>query len=154
MHDKLMQKLKQKGKKLNPLEQKAKMGVIKELSDQAGSMMGDKVKSLKKVSIASDSKQGLEEGLSKAQELIHGAASHDPEKIQAGAELGLSSGENADEHSMEKAEELMHDDLDNDGEEGESEEHQAKVHEDCKTPEDVDAKINELMALKEKMKRG
>jgi hypothetical protein len=132
-----MKKIASKGKDLDPLEKEAKMGVIKELSRQAGSMMGDKVHPLKKVSVASDSKEGLKEGLEKAAGLVEHADmhEHDPEKL------------------VEQAEEELGADLDKDNEEGESSEHAEKVGEkdmeDC-SPEELDAKIAELQALKAK----
>lgn len=133
MYDKLMKHLEKKGKKLSPVEQKAKMGVVKELSSQAGEMLSDKLKGLKKVTVASDSKEGLKKGLDKAKEVIHG---RDPEKL------------------VEQAEEEMGTDLDKDMEEGEDPLHAAKVlgeesMEDC-SPEELDAKIKELEALKAK----
>lgn len=83
MNDKLMKRMEKKGKKLNPLEQKAKMGVIKELSDQAGAMMGDKIKGLKKVTVASDSPEGLKAGLEKAEEIVDPKESEDGEETEA-----------------------------------------------------------------------
>lgn len=127
--EKLMQKLEKKGKKLKPLEQKAKLDVIKELSSQAGEALGDKLKGLKKVTVASDSKEGLKAGLEKAEDILE---KHDRES------------------PVEKMEEEMGADLDHDGEEGESEEHKESVMGGEMSPEEIEAKIQELMALKKK----
>lgn len=56
--------------KMHPIEQKAKMGVISDLRDMADNAMGDKLKGLNKVTVASDSPQGLQHGLSKAQDMM------------------------------------------------------------------------------------
>lgn len=111
MHEKLMKKLEKKGKKLSPLEQKAKMDVVKELQSQAGDMMGEKLKGLKKVTVASDSEEGLKAGLEKAEEVLE-------QKEEAEQE------DESEEMSAESEEEL--------------------------SPEEIDAKIQELMALKKK----
>lgn len=115
----------QKGKKLKPDEQEAKLGVLKDLRNQASSMMGEKVKG----------KPSIE----KAEAEVH---SKSDEKEADGL------GEKA-----EQAEEELHADLDHDNEEGESEEHKAKVLgedkplEEC-SPEELEQKIQLLMDLK------
>lgn len=65
--DKLMEK---KGKKLSPVEQRAKSDVLSKLRGEASEMMGSKLDGLKKVSVAAPDKDGLEAGLSKAKELL------------------------------------------------------------------------------------
>jgi hypothetical protein len=73
MHEKLMKMLeKKKAKKLKPVEQKAKMGVLKELKDDMSSEMGSGLKDMmaKKVSVMAGSKEDLEKGLDKAKELV------------------------------------------------------------------------------------
>ena len=75
MHEKLMKMIeKKKAKKLSPVEQKAKMGVLKELKDDMSSEMGGNLKDMmaKKVSVMAGSKEDLEKGLDKAKELVHG----------------------------------------------------------------------------------
>lgn len=52
-------------------KRKAKLSQLKALRDEMNGMMGDEFgKSLKKVTVASDSEEGLEKGLSKAQEIM------------------------------------------------------------------------------------
>lgn len=71
--EKLLMKKKETGK-MSEEEAQAKMDVLSELLEMAQSAMGSKVKngmdSLKKVSVISDDKEGLEKGLEKAQELV------------------------------------------------------------------------------------
>ena len=50
-------------KKLSDHEQQAKMHVIQAMRDMAASQMGDKLKGLKKVTVASNDKAGLAAGL-------------------------------------------------------------------------------------------
>ncbi|NDD83949.1 hypothetical protein EBZ38_06690 [bacterium] len=70
MHDKLkklIDKKKARGEEMSPNEKKAKGSVLEDL---IGSM-GDEMKgNLKKVTVASSSKKGLEKGLEKAQEMM------------------------------------------------------------------------------------
>ena len=139
-----------KAKKLSPIELKAKTNVLEQLKQAMQDEMGGKLSGLKKVTVASDSKHGLEQGLDKAKHL-------------------LGSHEDADQEQVEGAEEDMHEDLDHDHEEGESPEHQDMVmghdeeespsEEASESPEDemsedsLDKKIQELLAKKEMMKK-
>lgn len=70
--EKMLERMKKKGKELDPNEKEAKMGVVKELSRQASSMLSDKSKPKAKVEVAANSKEGLKEGLEKAEELLEG----------------------------------------------------------------------------------
>lgn len=56
--------------KMHPLERKAKMDVVEHLQKMAQDAMGDKVKGMRKVTVASDTPHGLQEGLHKAQDLM------------------------------------------------------------------------------------
>jgi hypothetical protein len=69
--DKLKKLREKKGhSKMHPLEQKAKMGVVDDLSKMAEAAMGDKLKHMNKVTVASDSKEGLQHGLSHAEDVL------------------------------------------------------------------------------------
>lgn len=114
--DRLMDKMKKKGKELDPLEKEAKMSVVKAMREAASEEMTDKLGKLKKVTVASDSKEGLQAGLDKAKEMM--------EKMPEGME---QSSEESEEASEEEQEECP------------------------KSVEEIDAKIKELLALKEKM---
>ena len=135
LKEKLMSKLEKKGKKLDPLEKEAKMGIAKEMSRQAGALLGGKIPA-KKVTVAADSKEGLKEGLSKAEQIVEGA------EEEMGADLDKDNEEmESDLHKMKVLGEKppMHD--------------LVKAMEDC-SPEEIDEKIAELEALKMKMKSG
>jgi hypothetical protein len=91
--------------------------------------MGAKLSGLKKVTVTSDSEEGLEKGLEKAKEMLpsesadcslHGDACDD-ESCEGKASKEMESSEESDEISE-------------------------------MSEEDLDAKLAELMALKEKMK--
>ena len=97
MNDKLLKALEKKGKKLDPVAKEAKMGVLKDLSSQAGGLLKDKLKGLKKVTVASDSKEGLEEGLDKAEELISGKIGEDGHEMEEEMEEPLEVAEVSDE---------------------------------------------------------
>jgi len=59
----------QGGPKMNR-HMEAKAAMAKELSDLLGSDLAEGVKGIKKVTVASDSEEGLEKGLEKAQEVL------------------------------------------------------------------------------------
>lgn len=69
MHEKLM-KMMAKKRDLSPSEKKAKMDAVHEMRGAASEMMGNKMDGLKKVSIMSNSKQGLAHGLDKAKQIV------------------------------------------------------------------------------------
>lgn len=69
MKEKLM-KMMAKKKDLSPAEKKAKMSAVKDLKSAAHEAMGSKMDHLKKVSVMSDSPQGLEHGLDMAKHVV------------------------------------------------------------------------------------
>lgn len=66
----LLQKKAREGKMISGPERDAKMSVLHDFKDQMGGMMGDKLKGMSKVSVASDSPEGLGEGLDTAKDLV------------------------------------------------------------------------------------
>lgn len=139
-------------KKLSPIEKKASSKVLQDLRAHAQSMMSDKVKGLKKVTVASDSKEGLKKGLSKAEEILGVKKSaSDVTKSPMGEEFGES--EDATKNMAEDAGEEI-EGLEGEESEGhemmETPEYEA-LEEECKTPEEVDAKIKKLLELKKEM---
>lgn len=76
---------KEKEGKMREPEKNAKMSVLSHLRDMAQESMGSKLKGLKKVSVASDSPEGLEKGLDKAKEII---SSDDAEQEMADENSG------------------------------------------------------------------
>lgn len=73
MHDKMIKMLmskKKQGKTLSDSEKKSKLEALGGMRDFANQLMGDKLKNLKKVTVASNSKPGLKKGLHQAEELV------------------------------------------------------------------------------------
>lgn len=109
-------------KEMSPLEKKAKLKALKGAHGMASDMLKGQLAGLKKVTVASDSKEGLKKGLEKAEEIV---------------------GENEDE----------------DSEMGEHDEAEAGEYEDAQEAampmdeDELDAKIQELLKLKEKLKK-
>lgn len=68
-------------KKMSEQEQETKMKVLQDIMDHMDSMMKgdmDGAKGLKKVTVASDSPEGLKEGLKKAEEIVEKKDNRDP----------------------------------------------------------------------------
>lgn len=146
---KLMNHLNKKGAKdLDPLEKEAKLGVVSELSRQAHSMLGDKINPSKKVTVASDSKEGIKAGLAKAAGLVDHSEDpgHDPEKIQEEADEAIP-GDNGDAMAEGSAEEEAM-------ESPQEEEAELEAEHADKSPEELDAHIEKLIALKHKKQTG
>lgn len=114
-------------------KKKAKLSQLKDLSDEMKKMMGDGyADSMKKVTVAADSEEGLEKGLSKAQEIMK--------------KKGLMEDEEMSEEEKEEYEDI------DDSEEEELEEDMEEMADDVDTmsPEEMMMKIKELKAkLKE-----
>lgn len=107
--NKLMKK--KKGSEMSDMEKNAKMGVLGELRDMASGAMGDKLHNLKKVSVMSDSKEGLEKGLEKAQDIVDQAPLHEgseeaEEMVEEGAEMPQPGMEGHEESEMMSVEEM------------------------------------------------
>jgi hypothetical protein len=98
MHEKLM-KMMAKKRDLSPSEKKAKMDAVHEMRGIASDAMGNKMDGLKKVSVMSNSKQGLAAGLDKAK----GIVSQDQEdQMKSNAEAPYGDYKSAlDEHNGE-----------------------------------------------------
>ncbi len=132
MMDKLARLIEKK--KIRPLdedEKDAKLGVLGDLRDLAKGSMGDKIKGLKEVKVASDSKEGLRRGLDKAEEIMD----QDPEMHDEDAPVSKASEEESDEHESEESPEQ------------EMEEHKPF---DEMSEEELDQKLQELMELKKR----
>lgn len=113
-----------KKNKMSDAEKKAKMTALSEAHGMATDMLKDKVKGLKKVTVASDSKEGLKKGLKKAEDILGEQDSEDEE--------------------MEEGEE--------EGQEEESDEYSPEVPEECDTEEEIDALIAKLEEKKRSLK--
>lgn len=109
-------------KKLSEIEKKASSKVLGDLREHMKGIMGEKMAGLKKVTVASNTKEGLKKGLSTAEEVL------DKKPIES-AEEEISESPEVEESEDES-----------------SEEHSADL-----SAEEIDAKIKELLALKEKL---
>lgn len=126
--EKLMMKKHGEGKVLGKAAAKAKSSVLEDLMSDMFDHDGDKVKGLKKVTIASNSPKGLEKGLDKAKEMLG-------EKGMS--EEDMPEGEESGEHEAEESPEM------------EASEHEADEEE--MSADEIEAKIAELKdLLKEK----
>lgn len=133
-------------KKLNPTEQRASSKVLDDLRQEMQGLMKGKIDGLKKVTVASDSKAGLAKGLSKAEELLgQHDGEDDADSVPGKMDYKQMMKEHAMGHEMDE-EESPEEEME------ESPEEESAEHEDMLSPEDIDAKIRELMALKAKKK--
>jgi len=137
--NKLMAKKKSEGKKISGAEKKGKEDTLQSLIDDMMGMDGEKVKGLKKVTVASNSPKGLSKGLEKAKELIGDAPTG-----------GLEDGE----EEMPEGEEMMEEEMP-EGESEESPEMESEEAEDesLDTEEEIEAEIEKLKEKLEKLKK-
>lgn len=112
-----MFKKKMKSEGMNAIDKEAKLAAVSEMKKMAEDAMSEKLGGLKKVTVASDSEEGLKEGLEKAEDVVED-------------KLALS-----EEPDMEDDDDLEEEDEDL-----------------ALSADDLDAKIQKLLALKEKMK--
>lgn len=106
--EKLLMKKHGEGKVLGKAAAKAKSSVLEDLMSDMFDQDGDKVKGLKKVTVASNSPKGLEKGLDKAKEMLgdKGMSDEDmPEMEESSEEMEESpemeaSEDEADEEEM------------------------------------------------------
>lgn len=132
---KMLMKKKKDGKELSDSDKKAKLSAIKEMKDMASEMMSEKLKGLKKVTVASPSEEGLKEGLEKAEELIEQGEGSKP-----GMMADMPDGEMPEE--MKSDEDMHRDMMMKDDEE---------YLKQPESPEEIDELIAQLQAKKEEM---
>lgn len=128
MHDKLMKMMKakkMKGADMSDTEKDAKMSVLKDLQKMAAEAMSGRLHGLKKVTVAGDSPEAIEEGLDHAKSMLEG-----------------DEMEHEEHEAKESPEHEMMEDL-HDGDMGEEES-------EDESEDDLDAKIQKLMELKKK----
>lgn len=110
MFKKLMEKKKMEGKMASPMQVKAKSSVLSDLMSELGAMGADKLKGLKKVTVASNSPGGLEDGLAKAKEMLakqHGMGMH-PDEDESMEDPTEEASETPDEEMSEDSSEDSH----------------------------------------------
>lgn len=121
------------GKKMSPAEAKGKLASLQELMKDMDSMMMDGMKGKKgmaKVSVMSDSPEGLKEGLEKAEDVIEGESEEESEVTLPKFGSKQKSGALMEEEDFEE-------DSSDDSEDSEE-----------SSEEELDRKIAELMAKK------
>lgn len=153
MHDKFKKMLAKK-KDLPDHEKKAKMDVIGALRDDMHEEMKKKLPSMKKVSVASDSPEGLKAGLDKAKQIVASRAhSEDADEMNEGGIAGYAEGgeveDEAKEHLFmdepeEESEKYTGEDDDSASEDEENEFHGLDMNE-------VNDKLQKLMEFKKKL---
>lgn len=121
---------KKKGPMLSDNERNAKMSVLKDLRNQASQSMGNRLKDMKKVTVSAPDEQGIKAGLEKAKELIAG---------KHGEPMEGSPEEEGSESPLEEELEEAHGDISPDEDDVPG------------TPEEIDEKIKELLALKDRL---
>lgn len=82
---------------LNPEFKRAKLGVLKDLHKHMGSMLGDDMGSLSKVTVAAPDEHGLEMGLDKAKSMLPGS----DEESSESPEMEASEDESMEEKDPE-----------------------------------------------------
>lgn len=101
---------KKKGKELDSVEQEARLNVLDDLRKVAMDEMGERLKGLKKITVAAEDKEGLKQGLEKAEEILENEevdhemheAMESPEEEAMEHAMGEESSEDEeDEDSLE-----------------------------------------------------
>jgi hypothetical protein len=124
--DKMKRLMERKGaKELSPMEKKARMSMVDELRKMAEGEMKDRA--FGKVTVASDSPEGLKKGLEMAKDKVEMMPESAEEEMEEASEDEESEEEYSEDEDM----------------------YEAEMSED-----EIDAKLAELMKLKEKMKRA
>jgi hypothetical protein len=124
-------------KKLSDTEKKASQTVLGDLRKHMQGMLSDKMKGMKKVTVASDTKEGLKKGMETAEKIL-----------KSKDDVSTDLLEPKDEIAKQTEEELP---------EGDSEflEDSSEEASECDdmSEEELDAKIKELMAAKAKLSK-
>lgn len=124
---KIIEKKKKEGKTLSPIHKEARSCVLEDLMDHLSDMGMDKVKGLKKVTVAADSKEDLAKGLNKATEMVEKGP------------MAALEGEDISDHGANEME-------DEESPEHEMSESEEESSEDSESEEDIRQKIAELEA--------
>lgn len=135
-------------KKLSPMEMKAGSSVLDDLRKTAQDLMKGKLDAAKKVTVASNSKEGLKAGLSKAEEML-GAQKGPMHADSVPGKLDIMS--KLKEHGMANPEHELEEGSEEE-EMDESPEEAALEGDDSMSESQIDEQIKQLMAKKAKMK--
>ncbi len=104
---KMKMKEKEEMPEMDPMAKEAKLGVLKHLSDMAAEAMGSKLGGLKKVTVASDSEEGLKKGLDKAEDIVEGSPELEESEEESESEPEMGYEELSPEEIDAKIQELM-----------------------------------------------
>jgi len=126
-------------KKLSPVEKKASQTVLGDLRKHMQGMLSDKMKGMKKVTVASDSKEGLKKGMETAEKILKSKDDVSTDLLEPKDEISKQTEEELPEGDSEFLEDS-------------SEEEEASEC-DGMSEEELDAKIKELMAAKAKLSK-
>ena len=150
----LIAKKKQQDGDMSPIHAQAKHHVLKDLMSEMHGMDGDKVKGLKKVTVASNSPEGLATGLDKAKQLATHPDMMDQDSMEHLAKGGIAGeGEMddedeipSDEHDETDMEPIEDDAKGMDGSHDEGHEEEENEIEDSSMNDlnDLEQKLNEL----------
>lgn len=142
MNKEKLQKLLAKKRDLPENEKKAKMDVVKGLSDDMADHMHKRMGGLKKVEVASNSPEGMKAGLDMAKK----AAEHDELHMSSGGEV--PEGHDAMEEPEKEGEKYMDADVPSSDEESSEDEHE---HAEDLDLDAIKQKIEHLLELQRKM---
>ena len=151
--EKLMKK--KSGHDMSEPEKHAKMSQLEQLRDMAGSAMSDKLKNMKGagVSVLSDSKEGLKQGLNKAKQIL--GAGHDGYNEDPSASHHKLFGEGSAEHeAAEPLDEMQSEENSDDVLEGQVDAHMGAARSDgtdSMSHDELDKRIAHLQSLKQKL---
>lgn len=149
LKDKL-HKILAKKRVLPDAEKNAKMDVIKGLSDDMADHMQERMGKMKKVTVASDSDEGLNEGLDKAKEIAGAKQMHDGGEVDQGY---TEAGHDLMDEPEEEGEKYMSANPHQD--QGSNPEAEDEASEDDEFQgldmHEVNDKLQKLMSLKKKM---
>lgn len=131
MFKKLIDKKKKETSESTPMELHAKGSVLADLMKMLDSDGTDKLKGLQKVTVASDSKDGLKHGLQQASDIVEKGPLH--------AEQGEDVEDNGDDHDYESE-----DDAEHEADPELAEQHDSQNEDE--SDDDLHAKMEELKA--------
>ena len=171
LHEKLKKMMAEK-KSMPANEKEAKMNVVKHLHDMASSAMKDKMGAVHKVSVASNSPEGLKAGLDTAKDAVSQDSDNDGDAnsdtdMDGMAHGGEVDGNKPEHNSLDELDQMVHDasnsehdalsahdehESDQDHESTESPEVEAAEHDsdDDMGEDELNAKLEKLMKLKNK----
>lgn len=155
---KLLEKKKAEGKHLDPMEKESKMSMLKALKQEMGGMMKNDLspENMKKVTVASNDKQGLAAGLDKAKSML--GQEPQSEAMSSGGLVGDKSGPSGADESAESEQKEDVNDPAIDGEghsadlSGDSHDEEVESHMGAYLKESSKENLENLMAALQKKK--